>query len=65
MSEQTEEFKIATEENVAIVVEPPTVADDEELTQEVKDGIHKTKIDDFVNKMDEKVNKTIAEKSPM
>ena len=64
MSEQTEQFKIATEENLTIIEEPTPAPDDEhseELPQEIKDGIQNIIINDLVNKLEEKVNKKVAE----
>ena len=65
MSEQTEQFKTATKEHLSITEEPTPALDDEpteELTQEIKAGIQKIIIADLVNKLDEKVNKKVAEK---
>ena len=65
MSEQTEQFKKATEAKLTVIEEPTPAPDDEhseELPQEIKDGIQKIIINDLVNKLDEQINKKVAEK---
>ena len=65
MSEQTEQFKIATKETLVIKNEEPSTQPDdeptEELSQEIKDGMQKLIIHDLVNKLDEQLNKKVAE----